>query len=83
MKSKRFFGGNTPDPPLREGATLSRTLPQHGLWPCLVAARPLLGAGYNHSYFSFSNVGSNGIACGVYVQYSRETRCHHAQLSHA
>ena len=31
--------GNTPGPPLREGATPSRTQPQHGLRPCAVAVR--------------------------------------------
>jgi len=29
-----FSGGNTPGPPLREGAAPSRIHPQHGLRPC-------------------------------------------------
>jgi hypothetical protein len=31
---KKKSGGDTPGPPLREGATPSRTHPQHGLRPC-------------------------------------------------
>jgi len=38
IKSQKFSGGNTPGPPQREGATPSRTHPQHGLRPCAGSA---------------------------------------------
>jgi len=44
QKSLKISGGDTPGPPQREGATPSRTHPQHGYMPCAGAqAPPLLG----------------------------------------
>ena len=40
LNFQKFSGGNTPEPPRQEGATPSRTQPQHCLWPLAVRKRP-------------------------------------------
>jgi len=52
IKNLKKSGGDTHGPPQREGATISRTQPQHGYTPCAGAqAPPLLGPSLSRKPF--------------------------------